>query len=77
MKTIVKYMVLKDLDYQLGTLLFQEELQADALYFDQIPAVISYQNHQFKVISKELKRIQNAAEPENLQRIIVKVVTVA
>ena len=35
MKTIVKYMVLKDLDYQLGTLLFQEELQADALYFDQ------------------------------------------
>ncbi|MCP0916489.1 MULTISPECIES: hypothetical protein [Acinetobacter] len=77
MKTIVKYMVLKDLDYQLGTLLFQEELQADALYFDQIPAVISYQNHQFKVISKELKRVQNAAEPENLQRIIVKVVTVA
>ncbi|AVH14159.1 hypothetical protein ABFP25_05005 [Acinetobacter indicus] len=77
MKTIVKYMVLKDLDYQLGTLLFQEELQADALYFDQIPEVISYQNHQFKVISKELKRVQNAAEPENLQRIIVKVVTVA
>ncbi|WP_168390914.1 hypothetical protein [Acinetobacter indicus] len=76
MKTIVKYMVLKDLDYQLGTLLFQEELQADALYFDQIPEVISYQNHQFKVISKELKRVQNAAEPENLQRIIVKVVTV-
>jgi hypothetical protein len=70
-------MVLKDLDYQLGTLLFQEELQADALYFDQIPEVISYQNHQFKVISKELKRVQNAAEPENLQRIIVKVVTVA
>ena len=77
MKTIVKYMVLKDLDYQLGTLLFQEELQADALYIDQIPEVISYQNHQFKVISKELKRVQNAAEPENLQRIIVKVVTVA
>lgn len=77
MKTIVKYMVLKDLDYQLGTLLFQEELQADALYFDQMPEVISYQNHQFKVISKELKRVQNAAEPENLQRIIVKVVTVA
>lgn len=77
MKTIVKYMVLKDLDYQLGTLLFQEELQVDALYFDQIPEVISYQNHQFKVISKELKRVQNAAEPENLQRIIVKVVTVA
>lgn len=77
MKTIVKYMVLKDLDYQLGTLLFQEELQADALYFDQIPEVISYQNHQFKVISKELKCVQNAAEPENLQRIIVKVVTVA
>lgn len=77
MRTIVKYMVLKDLDYQLGTLLFQEELQADALYFDQIPEVISYQNHQFKVISKELKRVQNAAEPENLQRIIVKVVTVA
>ena len=34
MKTIVKYVVLKNLDYQLGTPLFQEELEADALYFD-------------------------------------------
>ncbi|WP_297428591.1 hypothetical protein [uncultured Acinetobacter sp.] len=49
MKTIVKYVVLKSSDYQLGTPLFQEELNADALYFDQIPNVISYQHLQFKV----------------------------
>lgn len=76
MKTIVKYVVLKDLDYQLGTPLFQEELEADALYFDQIPEVISYQNHQFRVKSKELKRVQLASDPEELQRIIVRVLAV-
>ena len=36
MKTTVKYVVLKNLDYQLGTPLFQEELNADSQYFDQI-----------------------------------------
>lgn len=77
MKTIVKYAVLKSLDYQLGTPLFQEEIDADGQYFDQIPAIIVYQNHQFKVKSKELKRIYLAEEQEESQTIIVKVITLA
>jgi hypothetical protein len=76
MKTIVKYVVLKSSDYQLGTPLFQEELQADALYFDQIPTVIAYQNHQFKVKSKELSRKQTAEELEAEQTILVKLVAI-
>ncbi|BCU64678.1 hypothetical protein F941_01703 [Acinetobacter bouvetii DSM 14964 = CIP 107468] len=74
MKTTVKYVVLKSLDYQLGTPLFQEELNADSQYFDQIPAEITYQNHKFKVKSKELKRLYLAEELEETQTIIVKVV---
>ncbi|CAM4332449.1 hypothetical protein [Acinetobacter pragensis] len=74
MKTTVKYVVLKSLDYQLGTPLFQEELNADSQYFDRIPAEISYQNHKFKVKSKELKRLYLAEEHEDSQTIIVKVV---
>ncbi|OTG83289.1 hypothetical protein B9T33_02455 [Acinetobacter sp. ANC 5054] len=76
MKTIVKYVVLKSLDYQLGTPLFQEELDAEGSYFDQIPSVIQYQNHQFKVKSKELKRIFLAEENEDTQTIIVKVLAI-
>lgn len=74
MKTTVKYVVLKSLDYQLGTPLFQEELNADSQYFDQIPAEVTYQNHKFKVKSKELKRLYLAEELEETQTIIVKVV---
>ena len=76
MKTIVKYVVLKDLDYQLGTQLFQEEIDADATYFDQIPSVIHHQNLQFKVKSKELKRVFVVTDPEEVQHIIVRVVAV-
>lgn len=76
MKTIVKYVVLKSSDYQLGTPLFEQELDQDGLYFDQIPAVISYQNHQFKVQSKELVRKQIASEASS-QTILVKVIAVA
>ena len=75
MKTIVKYVVLKSSDYQLGTPLFEQELDADALYFDQIPEVISYQNHQFKVKSKELTRKQLTSEPTS-QTILVKVLAI-
>ena len=77
MKTIVKYVVLKSLDYQLGTPLFQEEIEADSQYFDQIPSLISFQNLQFKVKSKELKRIYLAEEQEDSQTIIVKVIAQA
>ncbi|MDM1343373.1 hypothetical protein HXZ95_03785 [Acinetobacter pseudolwoffii] len=76
MKTTVKYVVLKSLDYQLGTPLFQEEIDADSQYFDQIPSTISYQNLQFKVKSKELKRLHLAEEQEDTQTIIVKVVNI-
>ena len=76
MQTTVKYVVLKSLDYQLGTPLFQEEIDADGQYFDQIPGTLSYQNLQFKVISKELKRLHLAEEQEDIQTIIVKVVNI-
>ena len=76
MKTIVKYVVLKDLDYQLGTPLFQEEIEADANYFDQIPNVIDFQGRQFKVKSKELKRKQLSSDPEDIQSIIVRVLAI-
>ena len=76
MKTIVKYVVLKDMDYQLGTPLFQDEIDADATYFDQIPAVIQFQNRDFKVKSKELKRKESTVDPEPLQTIIVKVIAI-
>ena len=76
MKTIVKYVVLKSSDYQLGTPLFQQELDADAVYFDQIPNVITYQNLQFKVKSKELNRKQTAEEIEVIQNILVKVIAI-
>ncbi|WP_122901491.1 hypothetical protein [Acinetobacter sp. B51(2017)] len=76
MKTIVKYVVLKSSDYQLGTPLFQQELQADALYFDQIPAIIQHQNLEFKVKSKELNRKQTAEEQDPTQHILVKVIAI-
>lgn len=76
MKTIVKYVVLKDMDYQLGTPLFQDEIDADATYFDQIPAVIEFQNRSFKVKSKELKRKQLMSDPEDIQSIIVRVLAI-
>lgn len=76
MKTTVKYVVLKSMDYQLGTPLFQEEIDADSQYFDQIPAEITYQNHIFKVKSKELKRVQITEEFEDSQTIIVKVIAI-
>ncbi|MDM1487317.1 hypothetical protein [Acinetobacter towneri] len=76
MKTTVKYMVLKSLDYQLATPLFQEEIEADAQYFDQIPNIIEYQNMRFRVISKEQKRLQLTEENEENQTIIVRVIVV-
>jgi len=76
MKTTVKYVVLKSLDYQLGTPLFQEEIDADAQYFDQIPTIITYQNLKLKVKSKELKRLQLPDEKEDTQTIIVRMVAI-
>ena len=75
MKTTVKYVVLKSSDYQFGTTLFQEELDVDSQYFDQISAEIAYQNHKFKVKSKELKRLYLVEDQEDSQTIIVKVLS--
>lgn len=74
MKTTVKYVVLKSKDYQLGTPLFEEDLDVDSTYFDQIPAVINFQNHEFKVKSKELVRKQIFDDFEESQTILVKVI---
>lgn len=74
MKTTVKYVVLKSKDYQLGTSLFEESLEANGQYFDEIPNVIQYQNHDFKVTSKELIRKQIFDDFEESQTILVKVI---
>lgn len=74
MKTTVKYVVLKSKDYQLGTSLFEEDLDVGPTYFDDIPTVIKYQNHEFKVKSKELTRKQIFDDFEESQTILVKVI---
>ena len=79
MKTTVKYIVLKSKEYQLGTSLFEENIEADKDYFDQIPSVIRYQNHDFKVSSKELSRKyivddSDAAQSEDTQSIVIKLI---
>ncbi|WP_151798545.1 hypothetical protein [Acinetobacter bereziniae] len=76
MKTTVKYVVLKSREYQLGTPLFEESIEADGDYFDQIPDVIHYQNHEFKVKSKELNRKQIFDDFEESQTILVKVIAI-
>ena len=75
MKTTVKYVVLKSKDYQLGTSLFEEDLDVGSTYFDEIPNVISFQNHDFKVKSKELTRKQIFDDFEEHQTILVKVIS--
>ena len=74
MQTTVKYVVLKSKEYQLGTPLFEESIEADGNYFDQIPNVIHFQNHEFKVKSKELTRKQIYDDFEETQTILVKVI---
>ncbi|ENV48308.1 hypothetical protein P255_01189 [Acinetobacter brisouii CIP 110357] len=76
MKTIVKYIALKNKDYQLGHALFEEELEETGDYFDRIPSHIQFQNLQFKVKSKELTRKQVFDDVEESQTIIVKVIAV-
>lgn len=76
MKTTVKYVVLKSREYQLGTPLFEETLDVGSEYFDEIPAVIHYQKHDFKVKSKEQVRKQIFDEFEESQSILVKVISI-
>ena len=44
-------------------------------YFDEIPSVIQYQNHEFKVKSKEMVRKQIFDDFEESQTILIKVIT--
>lgn len=76
MKTTVKYVVLKSKDYQLGTALFEESLDVNADYFNEIPSIIHFQGHDFKVKSKEVSRKQIFDDFEEFQVILVKVITV-
>jgi len=76
MKTTVKYVVLKSREYQLGTPLFEESVEAEGNYFDQIPELIHYQNLKFKVKSKELIRKQIFDDFEEFQTILVKVIAI-
>ncbi len=76
MKTTVKYVVLKSKEYQLGTALFEESLDVGSEYFDEISSVIRYQNHDFKVKSKELTRKQIFDDFEESQTILVKVIAI-
>ena len=55
---------------------FEDEFDADAQYFDQIPSIIEYQNLRFKVVSKEQKRLQLIEENEEYQTIIVRVLVI-
>ncbi|WP_151781618.1 hypothetical protein, partial [Acinetobacter bereziniae] len=66
----------KSREYQLGTPLFEESIEAEGDYFDQIPDVIHYQNHEFKVKSKELNRKQIFDDFEESQTILVKVIAI-
>ena len=77
MKTTVKYVVLKSKDYQLGTPLFEENIEANSTYFDEIPTVLNFQNHDFKVKSKELSRKQIFDDFEEHQTILVKLIALS
>ena len=47
MRTTVKYVVLKGDDYQLGTALDEEHLDAGSTYFDNIPSVVTFNGRDF------------------------------
>lgn len=74
MKTVVKYIVLKSKEYQLGHLLYEEEIDAQSDYFDQLPETIVYQNLKFNVLSKELNRVKKIGDIDETQTIKVKLV---
>ncbi|GAB3043368.1 hypothetical protein GCM10027155_05240 [Acinetobacter apis] len=77
MKTVVKYIVLKSKEYQLGHPLHEEEIDANSDYFDQLPEQIEYQNLTFQVLSKELNRLKKTGDAEETQTIKVKLVALA
>ncbi|MBF7687242.1 hypothetical protein [Acinetobacter rathckeae] len=78
MKTVVKYILLKSKEYQLGHVLYEDEIDAPSHYFDEIATHIEYQNRSFKVLSKELtrKKIYDDTDAVESQTIVIKVISV-
>lgn len=78
MKTVVKYILLKSKEYQLGHVLCEDEIEATGHYFDEISTHIEYQNRSFKVLSKELsrKKFYDDTDAIESQTIIIKVISV-
>ncbi|PZT89098.1 MAG: hypothetical protein DI627_02155 [Acinetobacter sp.] len=74
MRTTVKYVVLKGDDYQLGTALDEEHLDAGSTYFDNIPSVVTFNGRDFRVKYKELIRKQTYDENDESQHILVKMI---
>lgn len=73
MKTVVKYIVLKSKEYQLGHVIHENELDASRHYFDDIPPIFEYQGRIFSVFSKELTRKKIYDDTSESQTIVVKV----
>ncbi|MBF7682423.1 hypothetical protein I2F27_03635 [Acinetobacter sp. B5B] len=78
MKTVVKYILLKSKEYQLGHALYEDEIDASSHYFDEIATEIEYQHRSFKVLSKELnrKKIYDEHDAIESQTIVIKVVPI-
>ncbi|SDB87647.1 hypothetical protein [Acinetobacter boissieri] len=78
MKTVVKYILLKSKEYQLGHALYEDEIDVASDYFDKIATHLEYQNRSFKVLSKELtrKKIYDDTDAVESQTIVIKVVSV-
>lgn len=77
MKTTVKYVVLKGDDYQLGTPLHEEQLDAPADFFDKIPDQLTLNQRNFRLKYKELNRkYSHYDEIEETQHIVVKLIAI-
>ena len=76
MRTTVKYVVLKGDNYQLGTALHEESLEAGSTYFDHIPSVVTLNGRDFRVKYKELIRKQTYDENDESQHILVKMIAI-
>lgn len=77
MKTTVKYVVLKGDDYQLGTPLHEEQLDAPADFFDKIPDQLTLNQRNFRLKYKELNRkYSHYDEIEEVQHIVVKLIAI-
>lgn len=68
--------MLKSKDYQLGTPIYEDELETDGNYFDQIPSVICFNGRKYRLKSKELTRKQTYDENDEFQNIVIKMIAI-